>query len=400
MIKVFVDDVLPIVKFPGRGLLVEKEGLVWNCEQERKDCGVSEDVITARLLVQIANSLDGERDIQMTYDTPSLNDSGMMPVLDLQVWCEDNEVLVRFYEKHVSSKFCIRRDSALSWNTKKISMAGEVCRRYLNTSPSLVEKGEVGEVIDRFRYKLMISGYTLKERELIVSEGVSRYVNIVKQAESGKRPLYRSSRWQREDRALKRLVSNKTWYKSDSVVFVQSTPGELLKKEVKKIMDDAGFNVRVVEKGGRSMRSVLQRSDVSPPQTCVYGDCPICLTEGKGKCEVEGVVYRIWCTVCESEGIDVSMFGETGRTGRIRCSEHLRDLVDPKKSSNLREHCQNVHQGVFVKFGCAVVKTFPCDPLSRQLKEAVLIDSHSGPSMNDKREWVRPASVRIRAERS
>ena len=61
----------------------------------------------------------------MTYDTPSLNDSGMMPVLDLQVWCEDYEVLFRFYEKPVSSKFVIRRDSALSWNAKKISMAGK-----------------------------------------------------------------------------------------------------------------------------------------------------------------------------------------------------------------------------------------------------------------------------------
>ena len=60
-----------------------------------------------------------------------------------------------------------------------------------------------------------------------------------------------------------------------------------------QLLDDAGFNVRVVEKGGRSMRSVLQRSDVSPPQTCLYGDCPICLTEGKGKCEVEGVVCKI-----------------------------------------------------------------------------------------------------------
>ena len=75
------------------------------------------------------------------------------------------------------------------------------------------------------RDPFMVSGYTLKEREVIVSEGVSRYVNIVKQAESGKRPLYRSSQWQRESRALKRLVNKKTWSKSDSVVFVQSTPG-------------------------------------------------------------------------------------------------------------------------------------------------------------------------------
>ena len=85
MMKIYVDDVLPIVKIPGRGLLIEKEGFVWNQEQEQKDLGLPEDVITAELLVQIANNLDGERDIQMTYDTPSLNESGMMPVLDLQV---------------------------------------------------------------------------------------------------------------------------------------------------------------------------------------------------------------------------------------------------------------------------------------------------------------------------
>ena len=111
-------------------------------------------------------------------------------------------------------------------------------------------------------------------------------------------------------------------------------------------------------------------------------------------------MYRIWCTVFGEEVTDVSMYGETGRTGKMQCSEHMTDLVDLRKSFNLREHCQQLHQGVFVKFGCSVVKTFPGDPLSRQLKEAILIDSHAGPSMNDKGEWVRPASIRIRAERS
>ena len=69
-------------------------------------------------------------------------------------------------------------------------------------SPSLVEKGEVGEIFDRFRHKLMVSGYTMKEREIIVSEGVARYFNIVKQAQSGSIPLYRTSQWQREYRAI------------------------------------------------------------------------------------------------------------------------------------------------------------------------------------------------------
>ena len=400
MVKIFVDDVLPLARFPGSGMVLKGGNLVWDAEQAGKDVGVEPDVITARLLVSIANSIENESDIQMTYDTPSQNSSKMMPVLDLQVWCEENKLLFKFYEKPVSSQFVIHRDSALSWNVKKVSLAGEVCRRYLNTSPSLVDQGEVGEMIDKFRHKLLLSGYSQKEREIIVSEGVSRYTNLVKQAETGMRPLYRTSQWQREKRAISRLVKEKTWTKSDSVIFVQATPGEILKREVKKVVKEAGFNVKVVEKGGRSMRSLLQRSDVSPPAVCLDADCPICLTDGRGKCEVEGVVYRVWYKACQEKGIDVVMYGETGRTGKKRCYEHRNALFDVRKSSNLREHCDLVHQGRIVDFGYSVVRMFPGDPLSRQIEEAILIDSHGGPSMNDQREFVRPASVRLRAEMS
>ena len=214
------------------------------------------------------------------------------------------------------------------------------------------------------------------------------------------RPLYRTSQWQREKRAISRLVKEKTWTKSDSVIFVQATPGEILKREVKKVVKEAGFNVKVVEKGGRSMRSLLQRSDVSPPAVCLDADCPICLTDGRGKCEVEGVVYRVWCKACKEEGIDVVMYGETGRTGKKRCYEHRNALFDVRKSSNLREHCDLVHQGRIVDFGYSVVRMFSGDPLSRQIEEAILIDNHGGPSMNNQREFVRPASVRLRAEMS
>ena len=329
-----------------------------------------------------------------------MNETKMMPVLDLQVRWEEDTILFKFYEKSMSSQFVIHRDSALCWTVKKISLAGEVCRRYLNTSPCLVEQGEVGELVDKFRHKLLLSGYSQKEREIIVSEGVSRYTNIVKQAEGGSRPLYRSSEWQREKRAISRLVKMKTWSKSDSVIFVQATPGEILKREVSKVIRESGFKVKIVEKGGRNIRSLLQKSDVSPATHCFDDSCPLCMTEGKGKCEVESVVYKIWCPVCKAEGVDVSMYGETGRTGKIRCKEHRNALYDLKKSSNLREHCQRVHGGEFIDFSYSVVKTFPGDPLSRQLKEAMLIDDHSGPSMNDKREFVRPASIRIRAEQS
>ena len=105
-----------------------------------EDADVAEDVVAARILSSVANSLDGESDISMTFDTPSMNGSGKMPVLDLQVWIECNLVYFSFYEKPMTSKKVIHNSSALSWTVKKVTLAGEVARRYFNTSPCLAEK--------------------------------------------------------------------------------------------------------------------------------------------------------------------------------------------------------------------------------------------------------------------
>ena len=111
------------------------------------------------------------------------------------------------------NRYLIHRDSALSWNVKKISLPGEVCRRYLNTSPCLVDKGIVGEIKNQFRHKLLLSGYSHVELDVIVSEVMSRYTNIVKQAKSGVLPLYRSSEWIKESRSPQTHVKGRTWFK-------------------------------------------------------------------------------------------------------------------------------------------------------------------------------------------
>ena len=68
----------------------------------------------------------------------------------------------------------------------------------------------------------------------------------------------------------------------------------------------------------------------------------------------------------------------------------------------MREHRDSKHRGEEddVKFGCSVVARFPGDALTRQVKEAVLIENHEGISLNDKNEWVRPAFIKVRGERS
>ena len=373
--------------------------LVWSEEKNREDEDKEEDVVAAELILDIAGSLSGDEDIRMTFDTPSKNVSGKMPVLDLKIWSTEGEVMFEYYEKPMASQFVVGKWSALPWRVKRSCLAGEVARRFFNTSPSLVEEGAVEVFLDSFRFKLLKSGYTMKERELIIREGTARYRNVVKSVSRGERPLYRSASWRKEERALGNLVKARSWYSPhDTVLFVQATPGEVLRRRIEDVVRKSGFKVKVVERGGRQVKSLLQKSDVHPQDQCWDNGCHVCLTGGGGKCNVEGVVYKIWCVDCERVGESAVMYGETGRTARIRIGEHIEQLRKRSSSSNLWEHCLQVHGGRIAEFASQVLKSCPGDPLTRQLSEAKRIDEYVGVSLNDKNEWQRPASIRVRGE--
>ena len=57
--------------------------------------------------------------VQFTVDCPSLNpDTKKVPVLDLQVYVEDDKIIHEFYEMQVACKFFIPSSSAHSKNMK------------------------------------------------------------------------------------------------------------------------------------------------------------------------------------------------------------------------------------------------------------------------------------------
>ena len=58
---------------------------------------------TAKALQSIAYNIDDF--IQLTYDTPGINSNGQLPVFNLEVWIEDNQVLHSFYRKSVYSQY-------------------------------------------------------------------------------------------------------------------------------------------------------------------------------------------------------------------------------------------------------------------------------------------------------
>ena len=266
-------------------------------------------------------------------------------------------------------------------------------------------QGVAEEYLEKFCYKMLRSGYNETERSVIMQEGRARYRNLCQLEESGVRPLYRRASWNKFNRALQKEVKGKRWYGNyKSVLFVQATPESLLKKEIEGVMRKANMSVRVVEKSGRTVKSVLQRSSLEQEGGCDKRDeCPICLSGGRGPCDREYVCYMITCMECERRGVKTKMYGETARTGRKRCQEHKEGLeAMGKKSSNLWEHVRDFHDGdCGTEFRYDIMSTHQGDSLGRQLREALNIEKFEGKghSMNDKKELVRPAGLRFEISR-
>ena len=64
--KVFVDDVSIGAKYPGKGLINDGKALRWSVAKEEEDQNSEDDIRVAELVVDIAQSLQNEGDIQMT----------------------------------------------------------------------------------------------------------------------------------------------------------------------------------------------------------------------------------------------------------------------------------------------------------------------------------------------
>ena len=124
------------------------------------------------MLQKVANSL--EECIQVTYEIPEMSVNGKLPVLDLEIWVENNEVKHSFYKKPVSSEYTILSRSALSSSTKSNTTFMECYRRIVNCSPNTPWK-EVSDHISKYMNCMRISGYTQKERYNTVKGAVERY---------------------------------------------------------------------------------------------------------------------------------------------------------------------------------------------------------------------------------
>ena len=76
-------------------------------------------------------------------------------------------------------------------------------------------------------------------------------------------------------------------------MFVDATPNGELAAECKKTLTSSELKVRVVERSGQSLRSVLSKSDLFQNGCCGKDTCKVCKASPKINCKTRDIVYTM-----------------------------------------------------------------------------------------------------------
>ena len=200
-----------------------------------------------------------------------------------------------------------------------------------------------------------------------------------------------------------------------TVLFVEHTRSGSLQKTVRAVVDRLcpllGFSVRVTERGGTPLGSILSSKNVGGRRTCDRKDCKICPQPGEilENCKRRNILYESECQECngpedwktrdkksltdtrEQPSIYV---GESNRSLFERSKEHWGDCHAQKESSHMHEHHSAAHGGEGeAKFRFRLVKSFKSS-LDRQIAEAIRIYKR-GNVLNQKGEYNRCSLTRL-----
>ena len=158
-------------------------------EEVEADSLLPGDQRTALVIKEVANSICQYTTFKT--DFPSAHETGLMPLLDIQVEVlPDNTISWRYYEKEVTSPFTIMSSSAMPGKVKRISLVQEGLRRLRNTRPDLVPTIKK-ELMENFAEKMMVSGYNERFRAGVIKSAVIGYERLSAACSRGERPLYR-----------------------------------------------------------------------------------------------------------------------------------------------------------------------------------------------------------------
>ena len=243
---------------------------------------------------------------------------------------------------------------------------------------------ELAERVSYFMRRMEFSEYNEQFRYEVLKIALTRHDRKVRRWEAGG-SMFEVRR--EEDRARK-TVKKREWFRADgkyeSVMFVQPTPGSVLKAEVQKIARRNKLKIKVVEKAGSTVKKVLQRSDPYERHCCGRAGCPMCESGRYGECRNRGYVYQ-W--MCKADGRKYR--GQTVRSVFERTKEEVRDWRNKEDFSPLWKHSLLYHSGEDFEVDLRLKSKDYGKPSRRLITEAVLIDNLvDAQTMNSRREWT------------
>ena len=190
-----------------------------------------------------------------------------------------------------------------------------------------------------------------------------------------------------------------------TVLFVEYSKGGELQKTVRGVIDRLtpllGFTMRVTERGGTPLGSLLSNKNLWSGQECGRGECRSCAQSGDRRedCIRRNILYESECTKCskqsdKGEGGPNIYVGETARSLHERMTEHWKDAEGGKEESHMVEHVGEAHQGEAPEFKFKVVRGFKTS-LDRQVAEAIRIEMRGGAALNRRGEFNRCKITRL-----
>ena len=357
---------------------------------------------TANVLRDIMNSVF--TNLNFTMEIGEDFSDGRLPTLDTNLWISNCCVMYKYFEKPMSTKKVIMRSSALSENTKISSLSQDMVRRMKTTSEKLDMKEKVG-VIDNYAKKLVNSGYTGAQATKIITAGLKGYESALKREREGKAKIHTSAASGAKKRYRKKLLNKTNWYKQKvekseekvtsrfrlkeknvpvshehtvarrnkgevkkfpvtTVLFVAQTPGGVLASRLReaeaKLAQVTGWKVKVVEKGGTTLKQLLHKSNPWAGGYCGRENCLPCKSgDAESDCFKRNILYESSCTQCKELGVERVYVGESARSSWERAAEHVSDYAKGETDSHMHKHACTDHNGQEKQnFAFKVVKTF------------------------------------------
>ena len=336
--KRYVDDELKVTHELKPGVTYRDNKLILDQNKIDDDLRVPGDLRTFKILLEVGNSI--MECLKLEIDVPSNNPDNKLPVLDVKLWTENQQIFWEFYKKPISNKMTIHKRTAIPYKDKRQTVLQEALRRLRNTHPDLEDTVRDKHLTD-FSKSMKLSGWNQNERHQVIKGALTIYGGEIDKYRRGERQLYRNKIERQRDKE-KKLDSNIWFMKGGhtSTLKLCHTPGDKLATMLKGFVNQTadGGKARILSQAGPTILSKLTIKNPRGSNTKTVRLTPetdIEWAANKGQIAKTSITYRIKCNLCQENNIKTHYEGETGKNLAQRARLHLQDLKADRQENPL-----------------------------------------------------------------